>query len=189
MKFEDALIKEELNFKTEDKALDKIFRNTLELVYSKNYLKKIDDVFDKNIKIKKFKKTSNIMAYTKGTDIYVSDKLYNLPAEQSVVYLLHELVHALSNTAKFNGLVQLNNSLSKLILKNIEKNNINKFLTGKDQDIHSSFKDEIVSYLMNNSLQWEMVDSNFTKEFINIVFSSGIFNLESSFWKKRFPKL
>ena len=57
MKFEDALIKEELNFKTEDKALDKIFRNTLELVYSKNYLKKIDDVFDKNIKIKKFKKT------------------------------------------------------------------------------------------------------------------------------------
>ena len=37
MKFEDALIKEELNFKTEDKALDKIFRNTLELVYSKNY--------------------------------------------------------------------------------------------------------------------------------------------------------
>ena len=127
--------------------------------------------------------------YTKGTDIYVSDKLYNLPTEQSVVYLLHELVHALSNTAKFNGLVQLNNSLWKLILKNIEKNNINKFLTGKDQDIHSSFKDEIVSYLMNNSLQWEMVDSNFKKEFINIVFSSGIFNLESSFWKKRFPKL
>ena len=70
------------------------------------------------------------MAYTKEvTDIYVSDKLYNLSTEQSVVYLLHELVHALSNTAKFNGLVQLNNSLSKLILKNIEKNNINKFLT------------------------------------------------------------
>ena len=57
------------------------------------------------------------------------------------------------------------------------------------EDIHSNYKDEIVSYLMNNSLQWNMVDKKFVKEFIDIVFSSGIFNTKSSFWLKRFPDI
>ena len=189
MKFYEAYLNEELKFNTKNEALNKLFRSRLPAVYSSAYLKKIDDVFDRNIKIKEFEKTSNIMAYTKGTEIYISDKIYDIPNDQAVIYLLHELVHALSNTSKFNDLVQLNIKLSKLIEKNISKNNINKFLTGKDQDIHSNYKDEIVSYLMNNSLQWNMVDKKFIKEFIDIVFSSGIFNAKSSFWLKRFPDI
>lgn len=189
MKFYEAYLNEELKFNTRSKALNKLFRSRLPSVYSPAYLQKIDDVFDKNIQIKEFEKTSNIMAYTKGTEIYISDKIYDIPTDQAVIYLLHELVHALSNTSKFNDLVQLNIKLSKLIEKNISKNNINKFLTGKDQDIHSNYKDEIVSYLMNNSLQWNMVDKKFVKEFIDIVFSSGIFNAKSSFWLKRFPDI
>ena len=189
MKFYEAYLNEELKFNTKNEALNKLFRSRLPAVYSSAYLKKIDDVFDRNIKIKEFEKTSNIMAYTKGTEIYISDKIYDIPNDQAVIYLLHELVHALSNTSKFNDLVQLNIKLSKLIEKSISKNNINKFLTGKDQDIHSNYKDEIVSYLMNNSLQWNMVDKKFIKEFIDIVFSSGIFNAKSSFWLKRFPDI
>ena len=34
-----------------------------------------------------------------------------------------------------------------------------------------------------------MVDKKFVKEFIDIVFSSGIFNSKSSFWLKRFPDI
>jgi hypothetical protein len=189
MKFYEAYLNEELKFNTRSKSLNKLFRNRLSSVYSDAYLEKIDRVFDKNIKIKEFEKTSNIMAYTKGTEIYISDKIYDIPTDQAVIYLLHELVHALSNTSKFNDLIQLNLRLSKLIEKNIKKNDINKFLTGKDQDIHSNYKEEIVSYLMNNSIQWNMVNKEFIKEFIDIVFSTGIFNSKSSFWLKRFPDI
>jgi hypothetical protein len=189
MKFYEAYLNDELKFNTRSKSLNKLFRNRLSSVYSDAYLEKIDRVFDKNIKIKEFEKTSNIMAYTKGTEIYISDKIYDIPTDQAVIYLLHELVHALSNTSKFNDLIQLNLRLSKLIEKNIKKNDINKFLTGKDQDIHSNYKEEIVSYLMNNSIQWNMVNKEFIKEFIDIVFSTGIFNSKSSFWLKRFPDI
>lgn len=186
MKFDEAFILEELQFNTKSEALNKIFREKLKNVYSPNYLIKIDNAFNKSIKIKEFTKTGNIMAYTQGTDIFISNKLYNMPTEEAVVYLLHELIHALCNTNKFNDLVQMNLTLSKLIEKNIKRNDINKFLTGKDQNIHSNYKEEIVSYLMNNSIQWNMVNDSFKKEFINIVFSTGVFNKNSIFWKKRF---
>lgn len=186
MKFDEAFILEELQFNTKSSALNKIFREKLKSVYSSSYLSKIDNAFNKTIKIKEFSKAGNIMAYTQGTNIFISNKLYSMIPDQAVVYLLHELVHALINTNKFNDLVQMNISLSKLIEKNIKRSDINKFLTGKNQDIHSNYKEEIVSYLMNNSIQWNMVDDNFKKEFINIVFSTGVFNKSSNFWIKRF---
>ena len=70
MKFYEAYLNEELKFNTRSKALNKLFRSRLPSVYSPAYLQKIDEVFDKNIQIKEFEKTSNIMAYTKGTEIY-----------------------------------------------------------------------------------------------------------------------
>lgn len=182
----NEVLYEDLEIKSGDKSLDNLFKNSLSMVFSPSFLKRINQAFKTSIKLKQFNQRTNIMCYTIGTNIYINIPMFkSTPRNKALNYLLHELIHVLMNTKLFPELKQLQNELVKVIEKNIDKGKETDFLTGKHQDIHSNWRGEVINYLFNNSINWK-ISPNIQKEYYDKLENSEVFNLDSSFWKKRF---
>ena len=184
MNFDD-LVYEELFIDSGDVSTDKRYVKLLGLVFNEMYLKKINRVFKNGIKIKKINRDNNIMAITVGTQISVNSKNYDeLSAVRANVYLIHETFHVLQNMPQFKELATINDKLCKKANQMIPREKMSAFLTGKTQDIHSDYTKEFLSYFSNNVFKWEICPA-LKKEFSEIIKNAGIFNTDSSWWKKR----
>lgn len=183
------LILEELKIDSNLNKLDRNFREYLKQVFSPLFLKKLDRVFKEPLVIENFKNNSNVMALTTGKQISVNTKMFNsLPLDRAMVYIIHELFHVLQNVSQFPEIKTLNKKLMNLTLKYVSKENINSFLTGKEQNIHSDYKDEFLSYCSNFAFNWKLAPQ-LKQEYFNILNSTGFFNMNSKWWKSRFNKV
>ena len=187
MNLNDIIFLEDLNIKSGDEALDSLFRRQLTQVFSPSFLKKIDRKFNTTLKLRDFKQRNNVMCYTVGTKIYVNAPMFNsVPKDKAINYILHEMIHVLINTGRFPELKRVSNELALLILKGIPRGKESDFLTGKHQDIHSNWKGETINYLCNNSIDWDVGASGMKIAYKTVLEQSGLFNLNSPWWKKRF---
>ena len=190
MRFRERQIIEELNAEELDQAR-KHFTAALIQIFSPEYLKKIKKTLKKDIHIKQkdFKDPSKA-AYTEGRTIYINEPIFDrLSQTERVNFILHEFIHVMQNTKNFfimrtfKEVYNVGNELYKSIKKNLD-GDLGEFLTGRKQKITSP-KYEVISYLMNNSLNWQMLYPEGKKEIINIIIRSGIFNTSSKFWQER----
>jgi len=182
------LITEKLKIESEIERLNRNFRKYIEQVFSPIFLSKLDRVFKNPLIIENFKEKSNIMAVTIGSQISVNTKMFNeLPTDRAMVYIIHELFHVLQNLPQFNEIRRVNKMLGAATMAKINEANINKFLTGKEQDIHSNYKDEFLSYCSNFAFDWSIAP-DLKNEYHLILSNSGIFNMKSEWWLKRFKK-
>jgi len=187
MNYEKIL--EELEINSEIEKINKNFRKYIEQVFSPIYLKKIDRVFKKPLIVDTFKQNTNVMALTSPDNtISINMKMFKeLPTEKAMVYIIHELFHVLQNLSQFEEMRTVNKILMEKTLKKIPRTSMNKFLTGKEQDIHSNYKDEFLSYCSNFAFDWSMAP-DLKNEYHLILSNSGIFNMKSEWWLKRFKK-
>lgn len=187
MKYDKII--EELEIDSEISKLNKNFRKYIEQVFSYSFLKKLDRVFKEPIVIENFKEKSNVMAMTVGRQISVNTKMFNeLTTDRAMVYIIHELFHVLQNLPQFEEVRSVNRILRIKTLARIDLPNINQFLTGKKQSIHSNYKDEFLSYCSNFAFDWKLAPT-LKREYYSVLSNSGIFNLKSEWWTKRFSKL
>jgi len=171
--------------------VDKVFNLALEQVYSNSFLGKINDILTKRIKVKeKVMNNPNAVAWNKGSTIYVNKPVfYSKPINDQIRYLLHEFAHVIHHSKgflflkKFKEMKTLSNNLWEIIDKHA--NDKGKFLTGKPMDKKYLNKEETVSYLMNDSIDWKQISPEGKQLFINELKKSGMFNLQHPFWKKR----
>ena len=182
-----AEICEELEIDSEINKINRNFRKYIEQVFSPIFLKKIDRVFKKPLIVENFKENTNVMALTSPDNVIsVNTKMFlSLPTERAMVYIIHELLHVLQNMSQFPEVKKVNKLLGIKTLKRIPRQKVNEFLTGKSQDIHSDYKDEFLSYCSNAAFKWDMA-KELKAEYLNILKLSGIFNLDSEWWSKRF---
>ena len=183
----DEIIYEELKIDSEINKINKNFRKYIEQVFSPIFLKKIDRVFKEPLLVETFKQNSNVMALTSPNNtISVNVKMFKeLPTERAMVYIIHELFHVLQNMPQFEEVRTVNKLLGEKTIKRIPKLAINKFLTGKEQNIHSNYKEEFLSYCSNAAFDWSMAE-DLKKEYYNTLKNSGLFNITSEWWSKRF---
>ena len=180
------IINEELEIDSEIDSLNKNFRKYIEQVFSSIFIKKIDRVFKNPLIIREFKEKSNVMAVTQNQQISVNVKMFNeLSVDRAMVYIIHELFHVLQNMPQFKEVRTVNKILMKKTMNKISSQNINEFLTGKPQNIHSDYKDEFLSYCSNFAFNWKLSPS-LKQEYYDTLNNSGLFNMESNWWKKRF---
>lgn len=190
MTFEDVVFNEELRVDSGEKALDNLFRRSMGQVFSPLFLKKIDRFFNTTLVLKDFRQRSNVMCYTQGTKIYLNRPLFDAtPKDKAMNYILHELFHVLNNTGKFPELTAVNKALLNIVSRGVDKGKEAEFLSGKQQNIHSDWRGEVINYLCNNSIKWDVaIDPKATREaYRETLEESGIFNMNSTWWKRRFP--
>lgn len=181
-----SILNEELEIDSEIESLNKNFRKYIEQVFSPTFLNKIDRVFKSPLIIRQFKEKSNVMAVTVGNQISVNTKMFKeLSTDRGMVYIIHELFHVLQNMSQFNEVRTVNRILMKKTMNKIDKTNINSFLTGKEQNIHSDYKDEFLSYCSNFAFNWSLAPE-LKQEYYDTLKNSGLFNIESKWWSKRF---
>lgn len=181
-----SLIKEELEIDSEISKINRNFRKYIEQVFSSIFLKKLDRVFKEPLIVENFKEKTNVMALTVGEQISVNTKMFNeLPVDRAMVYIIHELLHVLQNKSQFEEVRTVNRILRMKTMKRVNVAQINEFLTGKPQNIHSNYKDEFLTYCSNFAFNWNIAP-DLKMEYYNTLKDSGLFNMESSFWKKRF---
>lgn len=187
MNFEDSIFTEELRISSGEKAIDILFIKYMKEVFSPSFIKKIGRVYNHNLVLKDFKERSNVMAYTQGTKIYINAPMFNtVPKKRGMDYIMHELFHVLNNTHRFPELANLNKRLLNVVNKAVPHGKENEFLTGKPQNIHSDWRGEVVNYLCNNSIKWDVAVIGTKEAYKEILEESGLFNMSSAFWKKRF---
>lgn len=188
MNFEDTVFTEELRVKTGEQALDVLFRKYMQDVFSPTFLAKIDRQFDTTLVLKDFKEKSNVMAYTQGTKIYLNRPLfYATPKDKAMNYIMHELIHVLSNCGRFPELKATSAKLASIVSKGVESGKISDFFTGKHQNIHSDWHGETINYLCNNSINWNAGMLGIKEAYKETLEESGLFNMKSAWWQKRFP--
>jgi len=171
--------------------IEKVFNLALQQVYSNQYLNKIENTITKRIKLKeKIMKDPNVVAWNQGTSIYVNPPVFNAkPIKEQMKYLLHELVHVLHHSKgflfmrKFKEMKKLTDNLWAIANKHAR--NKGRFLTGKDIDSKFLNKEETLSYLMNDSINWKEITPEGRQQFINELKRSNMFQLQHPFWLKR----
>lgn len=184
MNFED-IINEELTINTKNPDTDEKYRQILKQVFTPMYLKKIDKFFPNGLTVDTMRRKNNVMAITTGTQITVNKPLYKqLSPIRANVYLIHETFHVLQNMPQFKELVAVNNKLCNIAMQYIPKNKVNAFLTGKEQNIHSDFTKEFLSYYSNNVFNWKYAPK-LKNKMSEVIINAGIFNVESPWWQKR----
>ena len=121
------------------------------------------------------------MALTVGSNISLNVKMFKeLNIERGMVYIIHELFHVLQNLNQFPEIKTVNRILYNKTISKIPIQKINEFLTGKQQDIHSNYKDEFLSYCSNAAFNWKLCPQ-LKIEYYNILNNSGLFNMQSNF--------
>jgi len=170
--------------------LDKLFNLALKQVFSSQFLQRIEDKIKKVIKVHEVDEKQDVIAYNKGTDIFINkNEFFNREKSQQVKYLLHEFIHVLEKKRgilfrQFKDIKKLTNTLNRILQKELTQP-LSVFLTGKNQKLGAGGKWEILSYFMNDSINWNAVSPKGRKEIIEALQQSGIFNLSHPFWKKR----
>lgn len=188
MTLTDALMTEELRVSSGEKALDKAIRACLPEIFSQAMVHRIDRILSGKLPLKGFRQKSNIMCYTQGTSIYVNWPLfYSTRKDKAVNYIMHELMHVLMNTGSFPELKNVQSELATIVYNSIPRGKEAEFLTGKSQNIHSDWRGETLSYLCNNSIKWEMGELGTKLAYKETLEDSGLFNMKSAWWGKRFP--
>lgn len=172
--------------------LSKLFNKALQQIFTPSYLSQIASKIGDYLDIKEVEEDSSIVAYNVGSRIFVNkNEFYNNSTNAQARYLLHEFIHVLQRKrgvflSRFKDIRKLTNNLHK-ILKEHLKQPLSVFLTGKNQDLGSGGKWEIVSYFMNDSIEWGAIDDEGKTKIVSEIKNSGIFNTNSPFWKKRLP--
>lgn len=188
MKMSD-IIKEDLDHR----EMYDDFKNSLSLVFSDAYLNKINHVLRKNIKIKEkdFNDPSKA-SYVSGRTIFINTPVFEkLNPKQRTDYLLHEFIHVIQNTRNFfvlkafKEVFDLGNDLYKIARRYTKRGGVEEFLTGNRRSKIGNPRLEIVSYLMNGSLDWTVMSDKGREKFIETLKNTGMFNLRSPFWNKR----
>lgn len=188
MTLEDALMTEELKISSGEKALDRAIRAYLPEVFSPSMVRKIDRVLSGRFALKSFKQKSNIMCYTQGTSVYVNWPLfYSTRKDKAVNYIMHELIHVLINTGSFPELKNVQNELATIVYNSVPRGKEAEFLTGKNQNIHSDWRGEVLNYLCNNSIRWGLGELGTRLAYKETLEESGLFSMKSAWWRKRFP--
>lgn len=186
------LLINEVELETKDKQLNILFDNYLTQVFSPQFNKKINELLRDKIAFKEtVDKNNNVVAWTQGNTIFVNSPVfYSKNRSKAILFILHEFIHVLQNSrsffviSKFGDIKSLEEKLYALVKANLVKP-YSQFLTGKEQSLHSSGKDEILSYQMNNSVDWSAVKPGTREQYKALLEQSGMFNLNSQFWKKR----
>lgn len=170
--------------------LQQLFSKALKQVFKPSFEDKIDRTIKRLIDVREKKEKEGVVAYSQGNHIYVNpDEFYKRTSEQQIRYLLHEFMHVLQRyrgvfLKKFRPIVKISNKLNKILKKHLKKP-LSVFLTGKNQELGPGGKWEILSYFMNDSIDWNAVDQEGRKKIIEALRESGIFNIDHPFWKKR----
>lgn len=186
------LLINEVELETKDTQLNKLFDNYIVQIFSPQFCKKIESLLRDKIKLEEtVDKNNNVVAWTQGTTIYVNSPVfYSKNRSKAILFIMHEFIHVLQNSksffimSKFNDIKELENALYTLVSNNLTKSYA-QFLTGKNQDLHSSGKDEVLTYMMNNSIDWSAVKPGTKEKYKALLEQSGIFNLNTPFWTKR----
>lgn len=182
----ESVINERVEIKSEIEKLNTNFRNYLELVFNKEFISKLDRVFKKPIIVENFKEKSNIMALTVEDKLFVNMKNFKeLETDRAMVYIIHEFFHVLQNVPQFPEIKTINRILGDKTMKYVNKKDISRFLTGKQQNIHSNYKNEFLSYCSNNAFDWTLCPK-LKEEYKRILNQAGVFNFSSDWWKERF---
>lgn len=175
-----------------DPSLSGILNAALARIFSFSFLNKINDIVKKQVRLKEvFDNDKNIVAYTKGKTLFVNKPTFSrLPRERQVDYILHEFVHLLQKRRKllffksFQELDSLTNKLFEIVKRGLTRQ-FNIFLTGKNVDIGHGGKHEILAYLILGTIDLSALKPGAKFQFIEELKKSNLFNLKSSFWKKR----
>lgn len=175
-----------------DPKLRKIFNDGLKEVFSQRYLSEIASKIGDYLTIKQVDEKPGVIAYNIGNKIFVNkNTFWNYDQKQQARYLLHEFIHVLQRKkgivlAKFADIRTLSKEIYK-IYKEHSTQPLSVFLTGKNQDLGAGGKWEVLSYFMNDSIDWRAVNDTGKAKIVSAIKSSGIFNTDSPFWKKRLP--
>lgn len=136
-------------------------------------------------------KNERIVAWNIGTKIYVNKQIfYSKNKADQIRFLLHEFMHVLMNKKsfliqrQFKELHDLSQELYEIVKKSLVKP-MSVFLTGEEQKIPTMDTQEIISYLMNGKINFNALSLEGKRKFIKTLLNSGIFNLQSNFWKRR----
>lgn len=186
--FED-LMSEAVLLNSKSAQINKLFDYSMRQIFSSGYYKKLDKLFRGNkIEVNEFKATNNMVAYTSNGKLFVNAPVfYNKKRSDAIVYILHEMIHLISNKIGFGEIKRIENELYNLVKRNLKKAySYSEFLTGKKQPLHSDVKAECLSYIMNGSIDWEAAKPGTKEEYKEILKRSGIFKMSSPFWHKRF---
>ena len=177
----------------DDPKVEVVFNSALKKVFSKEYLEKIEGIIDDKILLKSVAlKDKNKVAWVSSpSSITVNDLAFkHLETDQKMKYLLHEFIHILQLSKsffvfkKFKELHTLTNLLDRIVKINLKKP-YSVFLTGKNINLGSQGKFEIISYLMNDSIYWPALKPEGKKQFLAALGESKLFNLSDPFWTKR----
>lgn len=173
-----------------DPNIDKIFNEALKQVFSDRYFNKIENKLTKRIDVIEKKGPANTVAWNKGTTIFINPNEFNKrDMKNKMKYLLHEFLHVLQHSKSgmfMRDFKELRNLSRKLfsISKKYTKD-VGLFLTGKKVPGRFINHEEALSYLMNDSIQWNQINAKGRKVFLNELQKSGIFDLSSNFWRSR----
>jgi hypothetical protein len=177
----------------EDPEIESIFNEALKEVFSKNYLDKIEKIIYNKIKLREVRlKNEDEVAWVSGPGVITINKnaFDKRTHIQKIKYLLHEFIHVLQVSKsffffkKFKELHELANKLDKIVRLGLVKP-YQVFLTGRNVSLGNAGRYEVISYLMNDSIDWSAIKEDSKDQFIYALKTSGLFNIESSFWRKR----
>lgn len=171
--------------------LNKVFNDALSQVFSQRYLGEIAKKIGDYIDIKEVEEKEGVVAYNVGKKIYINkSEFYKNSPKAQARYLLHEFIHILQRRggllSRFKEVRVLTNTLNKILKEHLTQP-LSVFLTGKNQQLGAGGKWEILSYFMNNSIDWRAIDDEGKAKIVAEIKSSGIFNTSSPFWKRRLP--
>jgi hypothetical protein len=182
----------EVELGTSNPQINNLFNVALKQIFNRQYLARIENTINKKIKIKEVNdRNPNVIAYSISSTIYINKKeFYKLPLIHQIKYILHEFIHVMQNNRRFfilRGLKELHdltNRLNDAVQGNLVKP-YSVFLTKKDTKIGEGGKYEILPYVMNNAIDWDALNTEGRKKFLQALEDSNILNLESPFWKSR----
>lgn len=172
-----------------DPDLQKSFNLALRQVFTKQFLAKMSGKIKDFLIIKEVEEDNNMIAYNVGNKIFINkSKFYEKDLKGQTETLLHEFIHILQRKkgflfSKFKEIRDLTNKIYKLIQEHSEYP-MSVFLTGKYQNLGQGGKWEVLSYFMNNNINWNAIDKEGKRLIILEIKTSGIFNVESQFWKE-----
>jgi len=192
LKLEDFLLEVQIG---KDERINNLFNIALKQAFSSGFVNKIEEKLKKRIRIKEiYGKNKEVIAFNRGNAIYLEKTNFDkLPVKKKIQFLLHEFIHILQRKKKlgifgaFKDIDNVNIVLDKILNKYL-KGPKEVFLTGRNVKLGGGSKYEILSYLMNNSIKWDLLSPEGKTEFVNAIKSSNIFNINHPFWKSRLPR-
>jgi len=171
--------------------LQNFFNMAIKQVFSAQYVQKIDRILKRSIRIKEKSERPGVVAFNDGgSTIFINpDEFYKREKKVQIKYILHEFIHILQRKKgfilrKFKEMKKVTNELNSVLNKYLKKP-LSVFLTGKNQKLGAGAKWEILSYFMNDSINWGAISSEGKAAIIKVLQNSQIFNLNHPFWKKR----